>query len=96
MASPSLVMERAMAQDRSPKIVVGSVVVGAAAAVAVVLRMISHRIIRSAYDWSDFLILVGLASVIDASDHRPLLRATSSSCPSGFAQPRLSVSLFKA
>ncbi len=58
-----------MAQDRSPKIVVGTVVVGAVGAVSVVLHLISHRISRSAYDWSDFLILVGLASIIDASGH---------------------------
>ena len=65
MAPPSTAMAHVMAEDRSPNIVVGSIIVGVAATLSVVLRLISHRIIRSPYDWSDLLIVVGLASTPD-------------------------------
>ena len=69
MASPPAAMAHVMAEDRGPKIVVGSIVVGFAAILSVILRLISHRIVRSAYDWSDILIVVGLASTIDFGGH---------------------------
>ena len=52
-----------MVEDQSVKIVVGSVIVAAAATTAVILRLSSHRIVRSAYDLSDLLIVIGLASI---------------------------------
>ena len=66
MALPPAAMAHVMAEDRSPKIIVGSIVVGVAATLSVVLRLISHRVIRSAYDWSDILIVLGLVGVLDS------------------------------